>query len=185
MERIGVIHGRFQVLHNDHLTYLLAGKERCEHLIVGITSPDPLRAAVDDTDPERSMPEANPLTYYERQIMVRAALTEAGIELAHFTIVPLPINMPELFDHYVPRDALYFLTIYDNWGRKKLSTFRELGLRTEIMWERPIDKKGIRGSEVRRRIAAGQPWEHLVPRSVARIVTERHIPERLRALQRP
>lgn len=25
---VGVIHGRFQVLHNDHLKYLLAGKEK-------------------------------------------------------------------------------------------------------------------------------------------------------------
>ncbi len=37
----GVIHGRFQILHNDHMRYLLAGKERCEHLVVGITNPDP------------------------------------------------------------------------------------------------------------------------------------------------
>lgn len=37
----GVIHGRFHILHNDHLKYLLAGKlARC-HLIVGITNPDP------------------------------------------------------------------------------------------------------------------------------------------------
>ena len=41
MHKIGVIHGRFQLLHNDHLKYLLAGKKRCEHLVVGITNPDP------------------------------------------------------------------------------------------------------------------------------------------------
>jgi len=30
---VGVIHGRFQVLHNDHLKYLLAGKEKCVQFI--------------------------------------------------------------------------------------------------------------------------------------------------------
>ena len=35
MRQTGVIHGRFQVLSNDHLCYLLAGKARCCHLIVG------------------------------------------------------------------------------------------------------------------------------------------------------
>jgi nicotinamide-nucleotide adenylyltransferase len=31
---LGVIHGRFQVLHKDHLKYLLAGKSLCEHLVL-------------------------------------------------------------------------------------------------------------------------------------------------------
>jgi nicotinamide-nucleotide adenylyltransferase len=43
---LGVIHGRFQVLHNDHLRYILAGKELCRHLVVGITNPDPTTDSV-------------------------------------------------------------------------------------------------------------------------------------------
>jgi len=38
----GVIHGRFQVLHNDHLKYLMEGMALCDHLVVGITNPDPI-----------------------------------------------------------------------------------------------------------------------------------------------
>ena len=41
MIQTGVIHGRFQVLHNDHLKYLLAGKADASTLVVGITNPDP------------------------------------------------------------------------------------------------------------------------------------------------
>ena len=41
MEHIGVVCGRFQIFHNEHLQYVMAAKEQCEHLIVGITSPDP------------------------------------------------------------------------------------------------------------------------------------------------
>ena len=51
----GVIHGRFQVLHNDHLKYLLSGKALCRHLVVGITNPEPLLARMEEqVDP--SMP---------------------------------------------------------------------------------------------------------------------------------
>ncbi|MBP3706729.1 MAG: adenylyltransferase/cytidyltransferase family protein [Clostridia bacterium] len=37
MEKIGVVCGRFQIFHNEHLQYVMAAKEKCEHLIVGIT----------------------------------------------------------------------------------------------------------------------------------------------------
>ena len=77
---LGVIHGRFQVLHNDHMTYLLAGKSLCRHLVVGVTNPDPRLTGDDPSDPQRSSPEANPLTYYERQLMLREALQESGVD---------------------------------------------------------------------------------------------------------
>ncbi|MEE3919398.1 hypothetical protein V2I01_16940 [Micromonospora sp. BRA006-A] len=38
--REGFAHGRFQVLHMEHLEYLLAAAERCDFLHVGITQPD-------------------------------------------------------------------------------------------------------------------------------------------------
>ena len=73
----GVIHGRFQILHNDHLDYLLSGKALCRHLVVGITNPDPVLTKKEDSDPERDSAAANPLTYYERYLLVKTALTEA------------------------------------------------------------------------------------------------------------
>jgi nicotinamide-nucleotide adenylyltransferase len=182
MTEIGVIHGRFQVLHNDHLKYLMAGWERCEHLIVGITNPDPGLTEEDDADRARSSPEANPLTYFERYVMVRAALLEAGLEPSDFSIVPLPINFPELYRYYVPLDAVFFLTIYDDWGRRKLERFKSLGLKTDVMWERPEQEKGLTGREVRECMMNGQPWEHLVPKSTAALLKEWDIPDRLRKL---
>ena len=41
MIEIGVVHGRFQLFHLDHLKYVLGAKARCRHLVVGITNPDP------------------------------------------------------------------------------------------------------------------------------------------------
>ncbi len=95
-EDVGVIHDRFQVLHNDHLKYLLAGKARCRHPTVGIIYPDPTLTKKDPADPLRSNPAANPLSYFERYTLVREALLEAGVPENEFSNVPFPINVPEL-----------------------------------------------------------------------------------------
>lgn len=180
LPEIGFIHGRFQVLHNDHLKYLLTGKERCRHLVVGITNPDPTLTREDPVIPGRSEETANPFTYYERFLMVRAALTEAGLGLEQFSVVPFPVNLPQLYRYYAPMDAVFFLTIYDGWGEKKLAMFLEMGLQTEILWRRSLEEKGLSGSEVRRRIVTGEAWQDLVPKSVAGLLLQWKAAERLR-----
>ncbi len=179
---LGVIHGRFQVLHNDHVRYLLAGRARCRHLVVGITNPDPTVVRAHGADPRRHSPEANPLTYWERYRLVRAALGEQGVPPDAFSIVPFPVNVPELYRYYVPLDAVFFLTIYDDWGRHKLETFRRLGLRTHVLWEVPPEKKGLSAADIRQAMARGEPWEDRVPASVARLLKAWDVPARLRAL---
>lgn len=182
MHSVGVIHGRFQVLHNDHLRYLLEGKTRCDHLVVGITNPDPLLSREDEADPVRSTLLANPLTYFERYTMVRAALIEKGIAGEEFSVVPFPINLPELYRHYVPVDAVFFMTICDRWGERKHELLVAQGLHVEVMWRRTPDAKGLTGSEIRRRMLCGEPWQHLVPPSAARLLAKWNIVDRLRAL---
>lgn len=182
LHQLGVIHGRFQVLHNDHLEYLLAGKSRCEHLVVGITNPDPSLTQEDSADPNRSAPQANPLTYFERYTLVRRVLTETGTPEESFSVVPLPVNRPRLYGHYVPLQACFFLTIYDDWGRKKLDTFRSLNLNTEVLWERSPETKGISGSSVRSKMLSGEPWRHLVPEACAERMIAWDIPRRMQRI---
>ncbi|MEA4856525.1 nicotinate-nucleotide adenylyltransferase [Solidesulfovibrio sp.] len=176
---IGVIHGRFQVLHNDQLRYLLAGRARCRHLVVGVTNPDPGHSRPEAADPNRSDPAANPLTYFERQAMVRAALTAAGTAEADFTVVPFPVSLPALYRYYVPLDALFFLTIYDAWGRRKREYFESLGLRIEVLWDVAPEQKGLSGTDVRRCMASGGPWKALVPPAVATLAERWDLPARL------
>lgn len=180
---LGVIHGRFQVLHKDHLKYLLAGKSLCEHLVVGITNPDPGRVAEEAADLHRSRPAANPLTYFERYCLVRSALGEAGVPTSEISIVPLPISQPDYYRYYVPLDAVFFLTIYDEWGRRKQHYFESLGLQVHVLWEVPPEEKGISGSDLRRAMCDGAPWEDAVPPSVVELLKKWEIPERLRQLQ--
>jgi nicotinamide-nucleotide adenylyltransferase len=182
MEKTGVIHGRFQILHNDHLKYLLAGKARCKHLVVGITNPDPTLTAHDSAAPERGDQAANPLTYFERYTMVTAALLETKVAHETFSVVPFPINFPELYQYYVPLDAVFFMTIYDQWGRRKRELFSTMGLRVEILWEKPLAQKGLTASEIRKRLISGEPWEHLVPPAICRLIKDWNLKERLREL---
>jgi len=180
----GVIHGRFQVLHKDHLKYLMAGKRLCNHLVVGITNPDPFFTRRENADPERDNPLANPLTYYERYVLVNTVLEEAALKPHQFSVVPFPINFPERYRYYVPMDAMFFLTIYDEWGRQKLRYFQKQGLRTHVLWEVPRVKKGISGSEVRDLMIDGKPWVELVPQSVSILLKEWGIPARLKNLKK-
>jgi len=182
MIEVGVIHGRFQILHNDHLKYLLAGKARCRHLVVGITNPDPLRTRDDPADPKRSSPLANPLTYFERYQLVRAVLLDAGVDFADFSIVPFPINCPELYGHYLPLNAVFFLAIYDEWGQRKLHQFDAMGLKTEVLWEKAPAEKGLSAGDIRQLMVCGEPWEHLVPTVAATFMQQWEIPGRLRRL---
>ncbi|MDQ7832887.1 MAG: nicotinate-nucleotide adenylyltransferase [Desulfovibrionaceae bacterium] len=184
MHDLGVIHGRFQVLHNDHLAYLLDGASRCRHLVVGVTNPDPFLTAPDVSDPSRSDPANNPLTYYQRQRLVRDVLREAfggiGRDPESFTVVPLPINRPELYRYYVPMDAVFFLSIYDDWGRRKREFFLSLGLAVEVMREVPPQEKGLSATRVRGLMVQGGPWEHLVPPAAVRLMKEWDVPGMLR-----
>ena len=166
----GVVHGRFQVFHLDHLVYVKEAKKRCRRLVVGVTNPDPSLTLDDPADPERSLPRANPLTYYERQGMITDVLLSEGWGVREFAVVPFPVNRPELFQYYVPLDAVFFLTIYDDWGRRKLKTFRTLGLKTDVLWDRPLSEKAITGTDIRRRLAEGGNWRDLVPPAAARFL---------------
>lgn len=179
----GVIHGRFQILHNDHIKYLMAGKKICRHLVVGITNPEPDMTRKESADPVRSDPLENPLTYYERYIMIKTVMTDSGIDDGSLSIVPLPINLPERYQFYVPLDAVFFLTIYDDWGRRKQQYFESLGLTTHLLWEVPPEEKGISAGDIRKRILSGQPWEHLVPGGVPPLIERWGIAQRLKILQ--
>ncbi len=111
--------------------------------------------------------------------MLRETLLEAGLAYQDFSLVPLPINFPELYRYYVPLDATFFLTIYDEWGERKLAMFTSLGLKVDILWHRPESGKGLTATALRRMMGQNQPWEHLVPPAVARLVRDLGLQERL------
>jgi len=177
---VGVVHGRFQLFHNDHLKYVLGAAARCDYLLIGITNPDVSLTVPCAANPHRSSLEANPFSYYERMTMIRGAVLEAGLVRAAFDIVPFPINRPDLLLNYVPADGVYYMSIYDDWGWEKKAVLDDLGLQVEVWSERSLEEKGLSGTDVRALIAAGDSsWQTQIPPFVRDYLLETGLVERL------
>lgn len=170
MRATGLIHGRFQPPHLDHLRYLLAGFACCEHLLVGITNPDPLHSGESPADPERSKPGNNPYSYHHRAGMLEAALDAEGIARTRYRITPFPVLQPELWPCYVPSGTTFLLSIYDAWGEDKLARFQQAGVPVKVIRRVAQDEKGISATEVRRRMRQGEDWAELLPPAVAEYI---------------
>lgn len=176
----GMIHGRFQPFHNGHLAYALGALARCDHLIVGITNPDPSTVVEEAADPQRHRPDANPLTYFERQRVVRAALAEAGVPVERFSVVPFPIHHPERWIAYAPAGTRQYIRLFSDWGREKRERFEQHGWPVEVLDEGQA--KDVSGEEIRRRLLTGDDISDLAPNSVAAILREIDLAGRLRRL---
>ena len=55
----------------------------------------------------------------------------------------------------------------------------------EVLWEKPLEEKGLLAADIRKRMARGEPWEAMVPLSVASRMHAWEIPSRLRKLLHP
>ena len=170
MRARGMIHGRFQPFHNGHLEYMRGAAAQCDELYVGITNPDPSRIKPEPSDPARHLPESNPWSYAERQLMVKAAAQDLGLDLAHVHVIPFPVNEPDLWRAYVPDGVTQFLRLFSDWGGEKLERLRAAGYEVVVLDEGA--EKGLSGSDVRTALREGGGWESLVPPGVARILRD-------------
>lgn len=174
---LGVVHGRFQILHFGHLDYILAAREKCDFLIVGIANPDP-SLGPPPTDTHRAAANANPMTFYERMMMITEVLVGRNVPREEFAIVPFPIDRSELIQHYVPRTATFFLTIFDQWGEEKKRRLEALGLVTSVL-NQASDPKTQNANVIRKLIRDGEPWEQSVPAETAEFLKRHAIDRRI------
>lgn len=177
---IASAHGRFQPLHNGHMEYLLAAKEACQFLCVGITQY--VRSHLIDVKgagEHRASIAANPLTYYERQAIIIDALTEAGLGREDFTVIPFPIEQPEVLAEFLPPDVPVLTTICEPWNRVKVRRLQQAGYNVDILWER--ESKKVSGQRVRELIANRDPeYLSLVPTATAKMVESLRLWNRIR-----
>ena len=183
MTERGVVHGRFQVLHLKHMEYLLAAKMRCRLLYVGITHPDIFACpAASPLDVHGTLVRDNPLAYIERYEMIRDSLLEFGVKREEFEIIPFPVDRPDVLTQYAPADAVYYMSICGEWDREKEKILSSLCLKTEILWERNAEEKGITGTELRALIAGDGSWRQYMPKAAAEYLTEHGLDERIKNL---
>lgn len=184
MIETGVVNGRFQVLHLKHMEYILAAKMRCRKLYIGLTNPDRRMTGDSVNDQNRSTKAANPLTYFERYEMIKGALQEFKVPEQEYDILPFPINFPEYIANYMPEDATYFMGLSDAWDEEKYKILRSLKLDVEVLWRREEKDRGVSASWVRSCIAMDEEWAHLVPKSVYKYLTETHLVDRIKHLEK-
>ena len=176
---IASVHGRFQLVHNQHMDVLLGAKERCDFLLIGITQPAAYAPQhISGAAPHRASRRANPLSYFERATLIRAALSEAGVDPAEFQTTPFPIESPELLPNYLGLDVPIYINVCEDWGRTKITLLRSIGYQVRILWE---NEKQISGEMVRQMILEDKVDElvEIVPAATLRFIEDSNLKERL------
>lgn len=163
--KYGMIHGRFQPFHLEHLRYFRLAWEQSEQVIIGITNPDPSTVVTDELSEHRHLPEENPLTFIERLMMIQDTLHDEGYPMERIFIVPLPIHHPDRWQYYIPKGTAIFVVVYSPWERQKAERLRRAGFKVVVV---DTLQKGISGQQVRSLIRADDNWESLVPPAVMR-----------------
>jgi len=177
-------HGRFQPVHNGHVEYLLAAKARCDFLYIGLTQM--VRSRLQDVSEvahHRAELPNNPLTFFERQELIREVMLDSGVARGEFEVLPFPIEDEPILTEFLPLDVPVFTTVYDDWNREKVVRLRSAGYVVEVLWEREI--KEYVGSKVRALVAAGDDgYRSMVPEATSRLVDRLKLEHRLRGLDK-
>jgi nicotinamide-nucleotide adenylyltransferase len=164
--RVGLVIGRFQPFHKGHLEVIRTIAKECGSIIVAIGSA------------QYSHTLENPFTAGERYLMISRSLQSEGMQ--GVSIVPVvDINRYAIWVSHVVSLVPPFQVVYSNNPLTR-RLFSEAGYeaRTSPMFNREV----YSGTEIRRRMVAGEDWSHLVPKAVAEVVREIHGVERLRDL---
>ena len=178
----GVVHARFQILHLKQMEYLLAAKMRCKKLYIGISHPDIVNfASTSNLDVHGITKRDNPMTYIERFHMLQAALVEFKIKKEQYEIVPFPISKPDLLSQYAPPDGVYYMSLMTEWDEARLRTLDNLGLKTQVIWDRNERQMGLTSSDIKLMIAEdNDKWQMAVPKSVKDFVKKNGIDKRIK-----
>jgi nicotinamide-nucleotide adenylyltransferase len=166
MRRVFYI-GRFQPYHNGHQSVLEQIAQETDEIIIGVGSAQ-LSHEVD-----------NPFTSGERVLMITRALSSLSCP---FYVIPIEdINRNALWVAHVQSMSPPFDICYSS-NPLVVQLFREAGVavKSPSMYERET----LSGTEIRKRMLAGQQWEYLVPPSVVQVIREINGVERLREIAR-
>lgn len=163
----GLVIGRFQPFHEGHRYLVEQIADDADEVVVGIGSAGQSHTAAD------------PFTSGERVQMVSSVLE--SIETRCFSIPIRDVDRNAMWVGHIETLCPAFDVIYTN------NPFVER-LFAEADYEvrgTPLHRRETyRGSEVRRRMLAGEDWRHLVPDPVEAVVDEIDGVARLRAVTR-
>jgi nicotinamide-nucleotide adenylyltransferase len=154
----GLLVGRMQPVHQGHLQVIKRILDEVEEVIIGIGSA------------QLSHTLKDPFNAGERVMMLTKALAENGIPASRYYIIPVQdIECNSLWVAHMEMLTPPFEHVYaGNPLVQRL--FIEKGYQVT---EPPLfNRKIYSGTEVRRRMLAGEKWEELLPKSVVEVINE-------------
>lgn len=153
----GLVLGRFQPLHKEHVRYIHAALDRVERVTVGITQP--FNWFQEAGDGSRNDPHANPLPYWLRERMVLDWAERSGVD-SRVSVRPVPLSDLGLRSVVTPGTPI-LITEVEPWSREKRGVIEAAGYSVVVL---PVGDKTMSGTEVRDLIRRGDGrWRQLVP----------------------
>jgi nicotinamide-nucleotide adenylyltransferase len=160
MTRRGLMLGRFQPFHKGHLALTKQILSECDELLIIIGSA------------QFNFIDKDPFSAGERVLMIHEALKEAGVDLSRCYIIPVANDennarwLAYLRSMIPPFDVLYS----GNDFVKYLTRSQD----SSIVIEDPVfaEINECNGTNIRRLMQEGKPWEHLVPPAVAKVIQQ-------------
>jgi len=160
MTRRGLMLGRFQPFHKGHLALTKQILSECDELLIIIGSA------------QFNFIDKDPFSAGERVLMIHEALKEAGVDLSRCYIIPVANDENNArWLAYIRSMVPPFDVIYSgNDFVKYLARSQD----SSIVIEDPMfaEINEYNGTNIRRLMQEGKPWEHLVPPAVAKVIQQ-------------
>ena len=147
--------GRFQPYHEGHHAMIDRIREEIDELVVGIGSADQSHTA------------RNPFTAGERIMMITKALAE--FDMTTYAVPIEDLNRNSVWVSHVQSMSPRFEIAYSN-NPLVVRLFEEADI--EVRQSPMFHREEFEGTEVRERMASGDDWESLVPRTVIEVIDE-------------
>jgi nicotinamide-nucleotide adenylyltransferase len=157
--------GRFQPFHLGHRKVITEIAKEVDELVIGIGS------AQQSHSPE------NPFTAGERIMMISRSLE--GLDLYYYVIPISDIYRNAIWVAHVRSMTPPFTSVYSN-NPLVSRLFNEAGY--EVQYSPMYNRTEYSGTEIRRRMLAGENWQKLVPGEVVDVIREIKGVERLNAV---
>jgi nicotinamide-nucleotide adenylyltransferase len=165
----GLFIGRFQPFHKGHLATVKFALGRVDQLVIVVGSA------------QKSHEPRNPFTAGERIRMIKESLdADNEVDVRRILIIPVPdIDVHSLWTHQVDLLVPKYDIVFAN-DLFTLMLFRDKGVKAI---EAPLRRRNeMQATEIRRRMAAQENWEELVPKPVSKVIKEINGIERVRAI---
>lgn len=166
--RRAILLGRFQPFHNGHLKVIKKILDEQDELIVAIGSA------------QNSHTTENPFTAGERIMMITKALDSEKVPRSRIYTITMPdVNNNALWVAQVRSNSPPFDVVYSG-NPLVQQLFKEAGYEVKI--PPMINRVDYAGTEIRKKMLAGEKWETSVPASVVKVIKEIKGIERLKTV---